>query len=196
MQVKSPISDNEWSIFLNPDGVAAKQVPEDRPTEAWVTDRIWNNFTKLERICSGIAESFVKYLEDWRIFIENDKSTLGRPLPNEWDTRVDPLRRLVILRSICSEKVIYDELLDFIKKQLDATFLEPLTFSIEKIYSSASSTSPVLFILTDRGIDPTNSLLHFAHAQGMRDRFHIISLKNFPVSKIYFLLISILFILN
>ena len=171
-------SDIEWNLLINPDIVPSKQVPEDRPTEKWVSTKLWENFTKLERVCSGIAESFVSHLDEWKFFIESEKPSLGRTLPNEWDTRVDGFRRLVILRCILDIKLIYDEIIDYTKKQLDSTFLDPLAFSIEKAYSGASSSTPVLFLLEDGCLDPYVVLNNFAQAQGMRERFHVISLDN------------------
>jgi hypothetical protein len=79
---------------------------------------LWESFTKLERVCNGIAESFVSHLEEWKAFIESEKTTMGRLFPNEWDTRVDGFRRLVILRCIVDTKLVYDEIIDYTKKQL------------------------------------------------------------------------------
>jgi hypothetical protein len=98
--------------------MSAKQVPEDRPADKWITDKLWDSVTKLERIISGVAESLVTHLEEWKQFLESDKPTLGRQFPNDLDQRLDPLKRIIILRGLFEERLLFDEILDFIRKQL------------------------------------------------------------------------------
>jgi hypothetical protein len=43
------VRDLEWRFFINPTSLAPKQVADDKPTEKWVTPKMWNCITTLGR---------------------------------------------------------------------------------------------------------------------------------------------------
>jgi uncharacterized protein (DUF924 family) len=95
---------------------------EDPPNDPWVSNDLWLSITKLERVCNGIAESFVRNLTSWKNFIldsQNPSATRETVfLPDDWENNLTDFQRMIILKSLCGDKLLYDEMLHFIVKHL------------------------------------------------------------------------------
>jgi hypothetical protein len=50
-----------------------------------------------ERIISGFTESFVMNLNEWKLFIFHEASTVGRSLPDDWDAQISDFQRILIV---------------------------------------------------------------------------------------------------
>lgn len=98
-----------------------------------------------------------------------------KPLPDNWDSNGSPFQRLLIIRALSSPSALYEEFLEYIRKTLGDMFLQPLALNVENVFAESSSSTPVLFLLSEHSFNTCTVLSKVAYSQGMRDRFHVVS---------------------
>lgn len=80
-------------------------------------------------------------------------------LPGEWQTRLDGLQRLVVIRCLRPDRVIPASS-RFVADAMDSKFVESAPLDWEELYASSKNSVPLLFIVS--GVDPVGQLMTFA----------------------------------
>lgn len=153
----------EWKLLIVPETVSPKELGVNKPSEKWVSDVLWNSVLRVERVVPGIelkkvsslkfpgfVDNFVRSLSDWKMFIESEKPSVGKSLPNDFDSKISDIQRLLILRALTNEKLLFEEFFEFAQKHLpDPDFLAPYVLDLEKIYLESSNQTPIMFVSND-----------------------------------------------
>ncbi|GLI65190.1 hypothetical protein VaNZ11_008652 [Volvox africanus] len=156
--------------FMLTGGVAMGDLPSPNPAPEWISDRMWG---EIVRASSLAATSIWKDLADhvgenpaaWKRMYDSLEPHL-EPLPEPWQSRLDPFQRILVLRTIRPDKLI-PALTLFVADTMGKRFVEPMPFAIEPSFNDSSATSPLIFVLSP-GSDPMASLQMFADDKGIR----------------------------
>jgi dynein heavy chain len=161
----------EYSFFLT--GAVLIGAPaegEERtpnPDPEWLTQEMWDNITELERTIptfQGIEGSMIVSRKEWKRWFQTSEPE-NEHLPGEWDAKADDMRKMVLLRCLRPDRVIF-AVSDFVAKMLGPEYIEAPPFNLEEIYTNYSkATQPLLFVLHP-GVDPAPSLQLLAQEKG------------------------------
>lgn len=80
-------------------------------------------------------------------------------LPGDWQTRLEALQRLIIVRCLRPDRVI-PAASRFVAEAMDAKFVESVPLDWGELLASSKNSVPLLFVLS--GVDPTGQLMAFA----------------------------------
>eukprot|EP01029_Cantina_marsupialis_P009144 TRINITY_DN2137_c0_g5_i1.p1 TRINITY_DN2137_c0_g5~~TRINITY_DN2137_c0_g5_i1.p1 ORF type:complete len:3984 (-),score=1416.37 TRINITY_DN2137_c0_g5_i1:203-12154(-) len=167
----SPIA---WSLLLRGAGLLVN--PCRNPLDDIVGANGWNLLHAAEESLDsfkGISASVSEDPMAWRewVMCGNPHRT---PMPMGWDERISMFERLLALRCLKEEKVLFMAT-DFVRTNMGSIFTESPPVSMQEVYNDTDCTTPTIFILST-GADPTNFLLSFAKQKGVVDRLRVISL--------------------
>ena len=84
-------------------------------------------------------------------------------LPGEWDNKCDPLRKMILLKILRPDRVLFATTA-FVMHKLSDYYVNPPSVSYEKIYEDSTKTQPIIFILVP-GVDPLAQLEVLAFAK-------------------------------
>eukprot|EP01063_Lacrimia_lanifica_P030850 TRINITY_DN4987_c0_g2_i1.p1 TRINITY_DN4987_c0_g2~~TRINITY_DN4987_c0_g2_i1.p1 ORF type:complete len:2545 (+),score=1014.20 TRINITY_DN4987_c0_g2_i1:819-7637(+) len=168
------ITDDEWAFVLRGGGGMRPRNPiEDRPD--FVPERCWNEVQMLEElnIVKGVARDMVDNTAAW-----GEWMALGEPqdspYPGEFDTTLNQFQKLLVLKCLREDKVMYG-ITQVVGKYLGPMFTESPSFNLEASFGDSTNTSAIIFVLTE-GTDPTNVFYEFAASKGFKDRLLVRSL--------------------
>lgn len=68
-------------------------------------------------------------------------------LPGEWETRLNAMQKLCMLRCVRADKMP-DALLNYVMTSLGKEFVEPPPFDLEACYSDSTVLTPLIFVLS------------------------------------------------
>ncbi|KAL8433754.1 hypothetical protein ACSSS7_003651 [Eimeria intestinalis] len=88
-------------------------------------------------------------------------------LPGDWQTRLEALQRLVVIRCLRPDRVI-PAASRFVAEAMDAKFVESAPMDWGEILASSKNSVPLLFILS--GVDPIGQLVAFANSKNTNQR--------------------------
>merc|ERR1711959_371591 len=86
-------------------------------------------------------------------------------LNGDWETKLNSLQKLCVLRCIRPDKVV-NGMQNYVIEHLDDRFVKPPPFDLGPCYDDSLPTTPLIFVLTV-GADPTTALISFAETMGM-----------------------------
>ena len=189
MLSKGDLPPPEYHFLLTGAGAGIKAEGDrvSKPTEDWITTRIWTELTSLSTL--GDAESDgaanpSKVLADVLHAVAEDTASWRRiydsaephkePLPGPIGTSLTPFQRLCVLRCLRPDRVVLG-IRTLVAGILGEAFVQPPAFSLPNCFAESSLTTPLLFVLS-AGSDPTAALLKFAEDQGFSDRMWVISM--------------------
>ena len=140
-----------------------------------ITESTWDNITEIENLAafSGIVSSIEQSEREWKSWFMNSEPE-EIPLPGEWDNKLNDLQRMLIIRSLRTDRVLFCAQ-QFIITNLGQKFVEPPILDVADILGDSSPRTPLIFVLSP-GVDPTNSLIQLAQKKGMSEKFHYLSL--------------------
>lgn len=108
---------------------------------------------------TGIIGAFTHNAKEWkRWYMSSTPET--EALPGEWDQKCDHLRKMIIIKTIRSDRVLFMAT-QFVENKLGKEYTQPLPFNLESIFVDSSKVTPVIFILSP-GTDPFGQLDQFA----------------------------------
>jgi dynein heavy chain, axonemal len=155
--------------FLLTGGVALGETLTSNPAPDWISPKMWAELCRASELSNakwrGLSAHIAANLHHWKPLYDSVEPHC-QPLPDPWNTTLDPFQRLVVLRCIRPDKLI-PGLTAYISETLGRRFIEPIPFAIEPSYNDSTSTSPLIFVLSP-GSDPMASLLKFADDRGIR----------------------------
>jgi dynein heavy chain len=121
----------------------------------------------------GFADEIARNSAAWLACLEVDaphKATL----PGEWDTRLNAINRLIVVRIFRLEKLTLG-CTDYVCHTLGAEYTEDPPLNLHEIFPDSSKASPLVFVLST-GADPMSTILRFAAEREYDLRTHSISL--------------------
>jgi dynein heavy chain len=163
MQGENKIAMDELNFLLFGGTVLDKDAQRPNPCKDWVEESSWDNLTELEKLPSGIfaqlASGFDQIQRDWRAWYMSPKPE-EEPLPGVWDNKLTMLQRMLILRCLRPDRVLF-AIATYISDNMGAQFVDPPPFNLGEIYSDSSTKTPLIFVLSP-GVDPTAQVFQLA----------------------------------
>ena len=102
---------------------------------------------------TGIIGAFTHNAKEWkRWYMQGTPET--DPLPGEWDQKCDNLRKMIILKIIRPDRVLFSANA-FIQSTIGSFYTTSPNFTFDGIFNDTSKTIPVIFVLSV-GVDPYN----------------------------------------
>ena len=165
----------EIGLFLRGGSALAKG---NNPWSKWMSDKVFLNLVQLSKssgVFGNILEMVGKNENIWRKWYdENEPENCVVPdYENKLiqDVSTGAFWRCVLVRSMREDRTtIASE--QFIAKELDVKFVNPVTDSIESIYTESGARKPILYLLS-AGSDPTSTIDELAKKK-----------KRFPTDKV------------
>uniref|UniRef100_H2ZI86 Dynein axonemal heavy chain 2 n=1 Tax=Ciona savignyi TaxID=51511 RepID=H2ZI86_CIOSA len=175
LESASKINMDEYNFFLRGGVVLDREGQMDNPCPNWLADSCWDNITELDKLTNfhGIMTSFEQYPRDWNVWFTSPEPETAA-LPGEWENSCNELQRMVIVRSLRSDRVSFCAT-SFIVNNLGSKFVEPPVLDMKQVVDDSTPRSPLIFVLSP-GVDPTSGLLQLAEQCEMAHRFHALSL--------------------
>ncbi|MGB1600606.1 MAG: ATP-binding protein, partial [Promethearchaeia archaeon] len=138
----------EYTFLLRGGQVLNKDMQPPNPAPEWITETSWDNITELAQIASlrDIDTSFENSAGEWNEWFVN-ATPESTPLPGDWQTALNELQRLCVIRSVRPDRVVFASTA-FIINNLGAKFVEPPAFDLSAIYAESSCSIPLIFILS------------------------------------------------
>ena len=152
--------DPDYEFFLRGAPVDKKSQSHN-PNPDWISDQAWDMISSLEKRpnFTGIVGAFVHNSKEWkRWYMSGTPET--EALPGEWETKCDNLRKMIILKAIRPDRVIFSAN-SFVSEKIGEFYISPLQNSLEKIADDSTKLSPIIFILAP-GVDPFPQLEQLA----------------------------------
>ena len=165
----------EYTFLLRGGQVLNKDMQPPNPAPEWITETSWDNITELAQIASlrDIDTSFENSAGEWNEWFVN-ATPESTPLPGDWQTALNELQRLCVIRSVRPDRVVFASTA-FIINNLGAKFVEPPAFDLSAIYAESSCSIPLIFILSP-GVDPVQALTAVATLVGMEEKLKTLAL--------------------
>jgi len=159
LQGDNLIDPEEWRFFLS--ASSGSKVDAPNPDPSWVTSAVWNTITSLAKLPTfdGLERTFAGDIASWRKYFDSSE-THEESIPGAWDSKLNPLQKLCVLRCVRPDKVV-PGMQNYVKSYIGQRFIEPPPFDLATSYKDASSTMPIVFVLSP-GADPYDDLLKFA----------------------------------
>ncbi|BFI29560.1 dynein axonemal heavy chain [Marchantia polymorpha subsp. ruderalis] len=161
--------DPEELRFFMTGGVALEKEPDkpEGPDALWINDKIWGELYRLSKLenFTDLYLNIGNEIKHWRRIFDSTKPQ-EEPLPSPWAEDLHTFQKLLILRAIRPDKVVLG-VTNYVEEVLGKKFIEPLPLNLEACYMDASSTTPLVFVLSP-GSDPMSSLLKLSSDKGAK----------------------------
>jgi dynein heavy chain len=163
----------EWRFLLA--GPSGTDTALPNPSPNWITEKMWIEFSKLSLLPAfngldvDIASNSEEYMQ-----VFDDAFPQDLPYPKSFAEKWNSFQHLLYLRCLRQDKMM-PAMSNYVTEQMGEKFIKPPIFDLSVSYSQASSTMPLIFILSP-GSDPTESLFKFSETMNMRQKTHYISL--------------------
>ncbi|XP_032094987.1 dynein heavy chain 12, axonemal [Thamnophis elegans] len=162
-------------MFLLTGGVGLKSKFKN-PDPSWLQDKSWDEICRASDMPAfkGLRNHVTSEPNEWRS-IYDSKEPQTVPLPKPWNTELNEIKKMIILRCLRPDKIT-PAITTFVTDKLGKKFVEPPPFDLTKSYLDSNSSIPLIFVLSP-GADPMASLLKFANDKNMiGNKFQSISL--------------------
>ena len=123
------------------------------PNPDWISQIVWNAICDLEKMPNfvGIIGAFVHNSKEWKRWFMS-ATPESDSLPGEWEQKCDRMRKMILLKIIRPDRVLFATT-SFVSEKIGDFFINPPTVLYDKIYEDSYKTQPVVFILVP-GVDP------------------------------------------
>merc|ERR1712166_627749 len=178
MRNNGQITEQEWSFYVRGSGLVKEEGQSDNPDDTWITKGVWGlcdaldkNVEAFEGLCTDMDDN----LFAWKAYIQDDEPQ-QEPLPGEWDEKLSFFQKLIFIKCVRPEKMLYI-MMDFVKDKMGSQYIDPVPIDMLKIYPETSNKAACIFVFST-GCDPTDMLLTFCgkHRANGEERMHIVSL--------------------
>jgi dynein heavy chain len=160
MQGRDEVDPMEWRFLIS--GKVPTAVEVTNPDPEWIDQRMWTEICQLSTLeaFKGLADDIAAGNEKWKeIFdaLEPEKC----PLVGKWNSKLNNLQKMCVLRTIRVDKVP-ESILSFVVEKQGQKYVEPPPFNLPSCFEDSSVMTPLIFVLT-KGSDPTKAFFQFAH---------------------------------
>ena len=176
LQRDAKINNEEYSYFLRGAGLVDKDAQPPNPAPEWINEVAWENLAEIDNRLPnlrGVGASFEQNTSEWRKWYMNPEPEIA-PLPGEWENKCNELQRLILIRFMRPDRVIF-AVSTFVANNLGPKFVEPPPFDLDLVYADSVPTAPLIFVLSP-GVDPVIMLKVKAEHRGIGDKFFSLSL--------------------
>eukprot|EP00882_Tetradesmus_deserticola_P027077 GHRQ01029927.1.p1 GENE.GHRQ01029927.1~~GHRQ01029927.1.p1 ORF type:complete len:205 (+),score=61.79 GHRQ01029927.1:431-1045(+) len=145
------------------------------PCPMWVSEEAWDNLASLDHLPAfkGLASSLESAAGDWELWFRHAEPETAE-LPREWETKCNELQRLLLVRSLRPDRVIFAAA-SYVGNALGRKFVEPPVLNLAETCADSTALSPLIFVLSP-GVDPTDALRKLAAEKDMGSKLHIVAL--------------------
>ncbi len=166
VRLSSDIDPEEWSFFLrggDPTTDRKGQPPNANPD--WISQNSWDAICDLDKMSNftGVVGAFTHNSKEWRRWYMSATPETDS-LPGEWETKCDQLRKMIVVKTIRPDRVLFSATA-FVQAKIGNEYISPPTFKFEELYETSTKITPVIFILSP-GTDPFSQLSSFAEQKG------------------------------
>jgi len=178
------INELEWTLLLR-DGSSSvdkkrmQAIMDDmqiNPAPEQIDAFSWKYLHMLDALlpsCKGLVSDISLGFSRWKEFMSS-ASPQTSSLPGAWDSKLSPFHRLLLLKALRFEKLLFG-FSEYVSKKMGAFFVSNPQTSLEDVYKDTDRATPVIFVLS-QGADPTGLLLRFARERKYEEKLHVISL--------------------
>jgi len=169
------INKEEYTFLLRGGQVLNKDMQHPNPAPDWITETSWDNITELANLPAfrEIDTSFEHGADEWREWFINSMPE-QTTLPGDWQTNLNELQRLAVIRSVRPDRVVFAST-SFIINNLGAKYVEPPAFDLSTIYAESTCSIPLIFVLSP-GVDPVQALFQVATQVDMQENLKTLAL--------------------
>ncbi|XP_048641449.1 dynein axonemal heavy chain 10 isoform X3 [Marmota marmota marmota] len=164
-QAEGKIPQEELDFFLK-GNISLEKSQRKKPCP-WLSDQGWEDIILLSEMFSNKFGQLPGDVEDnitlWQEWYDLD-SLEQFPFPLNYDKRVTPFQRLLILRCFRVDRV-YRAVTDYVTIIMGEKYVQPPMISFEGIFEQSTPMSPIVFILSP-GSDPASDLMKLAERTG------------------------------
>ncbi|KAF7484145.1 hypothetical protein GHT09_004373 [Marmota monax] len=164
-QAEGKIPQEELDFFLK-GNISLEKSQRKKPCP-WLSDQGWEDVILLSEMFSNNFGQLPGDVEDnitlWQEWYDLD-SLEQFPFPLNYDKRVTPFQRLLILRCFRVDRV-YRAVTDYVTIIMGEKYVQPPMISFEGIFEQSTPMSPIVFILSP-GSDPASDLMKLAERTG------------------------------
>lgn len=106
VKLSDDIDRQEYDFFLRGDQVKSGSSHPPNPNPDWIEN--WEMICELDKLpnFANIVSSFVHNSKDWKRWYASATPELDS-LPLEWETKCDRLRKMIILKTIRPDRVLF-----------------------------------------------------------------------------------------
>lgn len=160
--MKLELNSDELRFFLT-GGINLGEVLPDIPCD-WLEPNSWGQVQRLDKLPNfrGFSDHFVRNISDYKVMFECQEPEKF-VYPEDYDTKLTPLQKLCVLRTIRPEKVI-PAIQIYVINAIGENFINPPSFDLQLTYKDSTNQTPLIFVLSP-GSDPLTTLRKFADAQ-------------------------------
>ncbi|KAF8058055.1 DHC10 [Scenedesmus sp. PABB004] len=165
------VNAEEWAFFLRGSQVLDRSALPPNPCPGWVSEAAWDNLANLDALPAfkGLAGSLDAAGADWEAWFRAPEPEAAE-LPREWEAKLNELQRLLLLRSLRPDRVVFAAT-TFVANALGRRFVEPPLLDLGDALAASSPSTPLIFVLSP-GVDPTEPLRKLAAERDMAGRLH------------------------
>ena len=168
LQGAKKLNMQEFDFFLRGGQVFDKSQQPANPCSDWISETAWDHITELDKLTNfrNILSSFESSARDWRDWYRHpEPETAAAKLPGEWENRCTELQRLIIVRCLRPDRIVF-AVTSFIINNLGQKFTEPPVLDLTSVVADSLPTTPLIFVLSP-GVDPTNMLMQLGDSRGV-----------------------------
>lgn len=168
LQSSDAVNMQEWTYLLRGGFVVDKAAQPANPAPAWISEEMWDNVSMLEELPNfkGVVASFEQASMVWEEWYREGEPEVAE-LPGEWEAKCDELQRLVFVRCLRPDRVIFAAT-SYVANNLGRKFVEPPVLDLGEVYVDSNPLTPIIFVLSP-GVDPTSNLRQLAQQQSQDD---------------------------
>jgi len=172
------ITFTEWNLLVRDRAGGSDEGAVDiaNPFPELISDSKWKYILSLDanvEQLKSLALNMSRNPAEWKAYIEHS-SPHTQPLPAPYNDRCTAFQRLLVLKSVRPEKLLF-ALHNFVADKMGQKFVQQAQTSLEDVYKDTDSRTPIVFVLS-QGADPQGLLFRFAKEKDMTSKLQILSL--------------------
>eukprot|EP00003_Mantamonas_plastica_P025987 TRINITY_DN5190_c0_g1_i1.p1 TRINITY_DN5190_c0_g1~~TRINITY_DN5190_c0_g1_i1.p1 ORF type:complete len:1587 (-),score=644.35 TRINITY_DN5190_c0_g1_i1:21-4370(-) len=179
MRQQGNITTEEWNLLVRGAVMRTTDISHrpENPDPGWISDKEWNFVCTLQEQFPDAFGDLPKSIDvdntEWYAW-QDKELPYAEDLPGNWESKLTAFQKLLLLRGIREEKLVY-AIREFTIRAIGPQFGENLPLSLEKVYPDTRPITPVIFVLST-GADPIGFLKRFAIDMDMEERLKMRSL--------------------
>ena len=147
------------------------------PAPEWLDEQSWTQLKILAGVPkfaeSHFLDSFAAHITHWLGYFDSTHPHTHH-MPDGWDTRLNLLQKMCVLRCLRPDKIVEAVQL-YVIDLMDDRFVKPPPFSLAECFTASNPASPLIFVLS-KGSDPTKIFNEFATQAKMTKKTRQLSL--------------------
>jgi dynein heavy chain, axonemal len=152
---------SEYQFFLRGANILDRSSLRENPFPEWLEQLAWENLTEIEKLATfrGLTGSVEQSPRDWKAWYRSANPE-AKPLPGDWNNKLDDFQRMVVLRAVRSDRVV-QAATTFISMNIGSEMVNPPVLDLDQVFNDSTPLMPLIFVLST-GADPTNMLAQLA----------------------------------